>query len=178
MNPLDQLKDIHLPPEVGMWLPAYGWWILTVLVLSLFVASLIWLRNRYKVRLAKRQALVELSAINRDEDNWPQQLNRLLKRVAITYFPHTAIATLHDKAWAEFLAEQLPTKKRPAFLQEFLLLQGGLYRNNPDKLADFAQSTQQIGLWIKHAKPPKPIRAKGTSPTPVENAHGKGSEYV
>lgn len=176
MNPLDQLKDIHLPPEIGIWPPAYGWWILAMVIISLLVAGFMWLHKRHKTRLAKRQALVELSAIKKDEHDWPQQLNRLLKRLAITYFPQTVIAKLHDKAWAEFLAEQLPVKKRPAFMQQFLLLQNGLYRSAPDKLADFAQSTLQIRQWIKHAVPPKLIPAKYSSPTPRENIHG--SEHV
>ena len=27
-DPLAELRDIHLPPEIGWWPPAYGWWIL------------------------------------------------------------------------------------------------------------------------------------------------------
>jgi hypothetical protein len=176
MTPLEQLKDIHLPSEIGMWPPAYGWWILTVLVIIFLVSGFIWLRKRRTVRLAKRQALVELSAINDDEHHWPRQINRLLKRLAITYFPQTAIARLHDKAWAEFLAQQLPAKKRPAFLQQFVLLQRGLYRKNPDEPADFEQSTLQIRQWIKYAIPPKSIPSIDTSPALRDNEYR--SEHV
>ena len=31
MNPLDQLKDIYIPPEVDAWPPAYGWWLIAIL---------------------------------------------------------------------------------------------------------------------------------------------------
>ena len=164
MNPLDQLKDIHLPPEIGLWPPAYGWWILAALVLGMLVASCMWLGQRHRARLAKRQALVELSAIKENEKNWPQQLNLLLKRLAITYFPQATIATLHGKVWAEFLAEQLPAKKRPAFLQQFVLLQRGLYRNELNSPANFGQSTLLIRQWIKQAVPPKPLPSNDVSP--------------
>jgi len=176
MNPLDQLKDIHLPPEVGIWPPAYGWWILAMLGIIVLLGGFIWLAKRHTARAAKRQALVELSAITQDAQDWPQQLNRLLKRLAITYFPQTAIAKLHDKAWADFLAQQLSAKKRPAFLQAFLLLQRDLYRKRPDKPADFAQSTLQIRQWIKNAVPPKPLPSNSVSPTPHKNT--LGGEHV
>jgi hypothetical protein len=33
-DPLQQLRDIHLPPEPGWWPPAPGWWLLTLLALA------------------------------------------------------------------------------------------------------------------------------------------------
>ena len=40
-NPLQNLKDIHLPGAVSAWPPAPGWWILTFLLLAL-VTWIIW----------------------------------------------------------------------------------------------------------------------------------------
>jgi hypothetical protein len=176
MNPLDQLKDIQLPQEVGNWPPAYGWWILAVLVIGAVLASFILLSKRHRARLAKRQALAELDTITEQQQDWPQQLNRLLKRLAITYYPQTAIAILHDRAWAEFLSAQLPAKKRPVFLQAFLLLQQGLYRKNADKTADFEQSTLQVQLWIKHTIPPRSLSQQ--TPSPALRANEPGREHV
>jgi hypothetical protein len=176
MNPLEQLKDIHLPTEIGMWPPAYGWWIVAMLGIILLLSAFIWLRKHHSARLAKRQALIELSAITQDERDWPQQLNRLLKRLSLTYFPDAATAKLHGKAWSDFLASQLCPKKRAEFLQQFLLLQRALYRNTPDKPADFGQSTLQIRQWIKHAVPPKKQLSDHASPVPQQNA--QGAEHV
>ena len=41
------LKDIHLPPEIGIWPPAPGWWVLLILVLAVIGLS-IWLWRRYQ----------------------------------------------------------------------------------------------------------------------------------
>ena len=154
MNPLEQLKDIHLPPEVSNWPPAYGWWILALTILIVIVAIIIWLIKRYQARVIKRQALRELEQINADMNEWPLQLNSLLKKVSLSYFPNAKIASLYDASWSEFLAEQLPLSKREAFLENFQLLQSSLYQKSPSTRPDFAQSKNQIQQWIRYSLPP------------------------
>lgn len=154
MNPLEQLKDIHLPPEVSNWPPAYGWWILALSILLVIVAIIIWQFKRYQARVIKRQALRELEQINSDTTDWPLQLNSLLKKVSLSYFPNSRIANLYDESWSEFLAEQLPLSKREAFLENFQLLQSSLYQKSPSTRPDFTQSKNQIQLWIRSSLPP------------------------
>ena len=51
-NPLDQLRDIHLPEPISWWPPAPGWWILAVASCAL----LAWIL-KYLHQPLSRQAL-------------------------------------------------------------------------------------------------------------------------
>jgi hypothetical protein len=154
MTPLEQLKDIHLPPEVSNWPPAHGWWLLSIISLLVIVIIIVWQYKRYRIRRVKRQALRELSQISSNTTEWPLQMNSLLKRVSLSYFPNGQIAKLYNESWSEFLAEQLPLKKRTSFLQHFQLLQSSLYQKSPSTLVDFEQSMKSIQQWIKYSLPP------------------------
>ncbi|MFT5675621.1 MAG: hypothetical protein ACI808_001552 [Paraglaciecola sp.] len=154
MNPLEQLKDIHLSPEISNWPPAYGWWLLTLVSILIIVAIITWQFKRYQTRGVKRQALRELSQINSNTPEWPLQLNSLLKRVSLNYFPNSQIANLYNQSWSQFLAEQLPLNKRASFLQHFQLLQSSLYQKSPSTLPDFQLTTKSIQQWLKCSLPP------------------------
>ena len=154
MNPLEQLKDIHVPPEVSNWPPAYGWWLLAIISLLVIVTIITWQVKRYKARVIKRQALRELSQINSDSAEWPLQLNSLLKKVSLSSFPNARTANLYNESWSEFLAEQLPLNKRAPFLQHFQLLQSSLYQKAPATLPDFEEIKSHIQQWINCSLPP------------------------
>ena len=56
-NPLDQLRDIHLPEAIGWWPLAPGWWLLIILVcLGLITLARLFLRRR-QASAYRRQAL-------------------------------------------------------------------------------------------------------------------------
>lgn len=154
---LSQLQDIHLPAPVSNWPPAYGWWLIALLLLALLLASLWQWRVFRKKRLAKRQALALLSQLDANQPNWPGQLNQLLKRLALSYFPAEQVASHYQHHWLAFLQQQLPDKKQAAFSAVFSPLLKGLYQpaSTPP---DFAQTMQQSRLWIKHAIPAKANR--------------------
>ncbi|MCK5915700.1 MAG: DUF4381 domain-containing protein, partial [Deltaproteobacteria bacterium] len=71
-NPLANLKDIHLPPDPGWWPPAYGWWLIAILLLTITYFGL----NRWRQRQARlrpiKLALKELKELNL-EINDPDQ---------------------------------------------------------------------------------------------------------
>jgi len=56
-NPLDQLRDIHLPEAVSWWPLAPGWWLLMVLTCLLLVGLLICLYRRHQSNRYRRQAI-------------------------------------------------------------------------------------------------------------------------
>jgi hypothetical protein len=158
VNPLEQLKDIHLPAEVSSWPPAYGWWLLTIASLLVMFIVIFWQYKRYQACKAKRQALRELKKISMNTLEWPLQMNSLLKKVSLSYFPNGQIANLHNESWSEFLVKQLPQKKRDFFLQHFQLLQSALYQKSASTLPDFELTTQCIQHWIKYSLPPKKLQ--------------------
>lgn len=154
MNPLEQLRDIHLGEEISQWPPAYGWWILTALVLVMLGWLVLYLVRQRRQSLAKRQALVQLEKINADQLDWPQQVNSLLKRLAISYVQQHSVATLHTSRWVEFLSSQLPVKKRDTFVPVIEALQSSLYQKNAHQL-NFEDVILQTKIWIRHVRPSK-----------------------
>lgn len=115
---LAQLADIHLPAPVGLWPPAPGWWILALLLLALAVfAARKYLRYNRLHRVCNH-ALAELdrcyaqlaAATNAAEDNrklrYINEVNTVLRRVALVHFPQAASASLDGAAWVDFIREK------------------------------------------------------------------------
>ena len=109
MNPLDELRDIHLPNMPGIWPPAIGWWFLIIcasIVVSLIVfwAYNFWRNNRYR-----REALRELNQLLTDysrercASHYISRLQNLLKRIALTRYQRSDVANLTGEAWVAFL---------------------------------------------------------------------------
>lgn len=107
MRALDDLRDIHLPPEPGLWPPAFGWWLVAV-ALALLGAAL---ARRHWRRRPLRAALRELDAVaahwqrGSDPVRLARSLSKLLRRYALSRFPHAGIAGLTGRAWLDFLDE-------------------------------------------------------------------------
>lgn len=106
---LTQLRDIHIPPAIGWWPIAPGWYILIALSI-LLVASISFLIYRYyRNTRVRRHALSLLTHYQKkyaQEGHTQQssaQVSELLKRVALFYFPRKEVANLQGEAWITFL---------------------------------------------------------------------------
>jgi hypothetical protein len=102
------LRDIHLPEAVSWWPPAPGWWgLLGLIVLSLAVFYL--LRSWRKRRRLRNSAMLELRQIceafdqHHDDLRLIRELSVLLRRIVISYFPRTDVASLTGDEWLRFL---------------------------------------------------------------------------
>ncbi|GAA6185440.1 MULTISPECIES: DUF4381 domain-containing protein [Aliiglaciecola] len=165
MNPLDQLADIQLPQEVSIWPLAWGWWVSAILVLLILVSIIYGVRHYILHRRAKKAALLALSAIDLNQQNAISQINIVLKRAALSYFPQEQIASLHGQQWSAFLSSQLSAKQQQSFqheIQEFVDL---LYRDAPNKDVNKAALTAKT--WLQSALPPK---RKSNRPVLIEEA--------
>ena len=151
-NPLADLKDIHVPADLGWWPPAYGWWLLTLMILSLLGWLIFFSIKHYQQNLAKRQTLIEVSLIQQDSNSWPLELNSLLKRLVQTYQPQLAVQSLYGDKWLDFLTLALPTNKQTAFKEKMRLFQQALYQPHPATAVDFLASKALIIDWIKSAR--------------------------
>lgn len=117
---LAQLADIHLPAPVSLWPPAPGWWILGVLLLALLVLATMRLLARLRQQRIRRFALAELDRIYgeyRAAESAGQapeaarllfvnELNAVLRRVALWHYPDAGIASLGGRAWVDFIREK------------------------------------------------------------------------
>lgn len=110
-NPLDKLRDIHLPDQIDSFPSAPGWWLLLAIVL-ITAGYFIFKHYQYKkaIRLLK-PAKAELKKLR----SLPPQtinahsiatLSALLKRVCLIYFPNLEVASLSGQRWLKFLNQQ------------------------------------------------------------------------
>ncbi|MFN3843217.1 MAG: DUF4381 domain-containing protein [Rehaibacterium terrae] len=112
---LPPLRDIHLPPEPGLWPPAPGWWVLIALALIVVVALARRTLRAWRRRRRRRVLLTEFDATlaaARDAAEEAAALSSLLRRAARLRDP--AAAALAGEAWLRFLDGDDP---RRAFSQ-------------------------------------------------------------
>lgn len=108
------LEDIVLPDPVSWWPPAPGWWILAVLTVAVVVFGIVTWRRRYQSRAYQRQALKELQQFQNDyrqhQDlaRFSQDINSLLKRVAMVCAGRKQVSSLSGNAWLRFLKDSGP----------------------------------------------------------------------
>ena len=60
-DPLEQLRALHLPEEIGLWPPAPGWWLLGGLLAALATVTMLAIRARR--RSLRAHALRELEEL-------------------------------------------------------------------------------------------------------------------
>ncbi len=111
-NPLDKLRDIHLPEPIDAFPYAPGWWILLGILLVI-IGYFVYRRIQYyrAIRLLKpaKQELAQLASLTSNEINAASiaRLSALLKRVCLLYFDRHQIASLNGARWVEFLNQQM-----------------------------------------------------------------------
>ncbi|MFA5547783.1 MAG: DUF4381 family protein [Porticoccaceae bacterium] len=81
MNPLDQLRDIQLPPPPDGWPPAPGWWLLALAAIALILLARWWTRRRRRDHY-RRAALAELDALRARGEVPVATLLALIRRTA------------------------------------------------------------------------------------------------
>lgn len=102
MNPLTDLKPMHLPPEPGWWPLAPGWWLLVALAFAVLGVVIWTLVQRHRNRRYRREALVALADIERDGAS-PGQLVALVRRTALS----ATVTSSWPSAPTETLLERL-----------------------------------------------------------------------
>lgn len=112
MNPaaLDTLRDIHLPPEPGVWPPAPGWWIIA----AGLIGGLMLLRL-YRRRRPLRQALQAVNDLAKRHETdrngvaLVRGITATLRRYAKARFPGAGTEAMPPDAWLAFLASKSGT---------------------------------------------------------------------
>ncbi len=150
-DPLAELRDIHLPQDVGAWPPAPGWWLLALaLLLTCYFCWRWWLRRRRSVR---RYALIDLQKLEqsfhqkRDSISFVVGLSNLLRRVALASHPSQKVASLYGESWIEFLSTNL----KEDFRDEFRYLEKVTYepQSSFDQGVEPQRVAQAVRMWIR-----------------------------
>ncbi|WP_432822643.1 DUF4381 domain-containing protein [Trichloromonas sp.] len=104
------LRDIHLPLAPGLWPPAPGWWLLTLLLALLILGFYLLARRARRLRY-RRQALRQLAELEADRQLSPaallSALSALLRRAMLCAFDREECAGLTGEAWLRFLDRDL-----------------------------------------------------------------------
>jgi len=100
-----QLRDIHLPEQIGWWPLAYGWWMLIVIAVISLVALVVLLIRKRQSNLYRKFALTELGSHyaawqqNKDNALYLQSANNILKRCVLQNNDDPTIAKLSGQQW-------------------------------------------------------------------------------
>lgn len=150
-DPLAGLRDIHLPPDPGLWPLAPGGWLLVALVLAACAVAAWRYRHRRRLRLRAEARDAVDAAVARfrgggDAAVFLRELAELLRRVALARHGASA-AGLSGARWAAHLQRTAPAGCDPSV---WALLAAGRYAPAP-ALADAEAVARQCRRWAMHA---------------------------
>jgi len=142
-SPLNQLQDIHLPPETSIWPPAWPWWVLALIIIGgIAYAAYRWHKNRWR-----KQALTLLNAIDTESDKQHAIfcMNRLLKQIYINQYN-----TGHELSGMKWLYALDSKTPKPIFLPE---LEELAYAPDKSKIDMTPEQVQKAARkWIRSAQ--------------------------
>ena len=152
VNPLDQLRDIHLPEAIGWWPLAPGWWILIIggCVLLAWLSRLFY--RRYSTRLYRRQAQNQLRELQL-RGNSQQQLRalfELLKQTANSAYP---VIQPGSQNIMEFIRFMQRSCNKPIFESLNIDLNLALYSSDKQISHQSDELFEDASQWINRHLP-------------------------
>ena len=109
-DPLQHLRDVHLPQAPSWWPPAPGWWLLALLGLLIGAGLIYYLRSWLRLRAPFESALrihkhlrIALNNQTISVEDYLHRANGLLKRVFIHGQQDAYAASLSGQAWLQYL---------------------------------------------------------------------------
>ncbi|TFH72334.1 DUF4381 domain-containing protein [Gammaproteobacteria bacterium LSUCC0112] len=168
---LSELADIHMPGEVSYWPLAAGWWVLAALLLALAIYGAWRLQKRLTLQKRLNAATSELAnarqllkaAGESDMANrlvFVNNVNAVLRRVALLHLEHKAVAGLSGQAWVSLLRQHDKAGLLDAELAQ--VLAQGRFAPRCDVDADALE--RMAREWIKNLYLAKLDTASTTEP--------------
>ncbi|WP_105103990.1 DUF4381 domain-containing protein [Microbulbifer pacificus] len=150
---LAQLRDIHEPAPIGWWPLASGWWILAGAVIALVFTGILFalhLRQKRRRNLYRSEGVRLLQALNLGTPRAIEEINILLKRVAVVTYGRKATGPLTGQRWIRFLETSsevpMPEPARRAILEN--LYSGA--EGDQQSLKDFREFAID---WVRKHQP-------------------------
>ncbi len=150
-SPLDQLADIHLPTGVSWWPLAPGWWVLLALLIIAAIGAYLWRRRaaQNSYRIVAQHQLVGIYADYQQTQNaaaYLQALSLLLRRTALTAYPHSFNASIKGNEWLTWLDSVCPALNEKFSSDIGQLLLSSAYQKNPQ--IDVSRLQELSSQWI------------------------------
>ncbi len=160
MDPLAQLKDIHLPDQINNYPIAYGWWLLAALIIVICIWVIRTLIKKRQLEKTKKLAIKQIS----NNELQSSEILSVMKWAALRYFHRQKVANLFGEKLFAFYLERLPKKHHSVFSRVIERALVDQYK------ASHNSSTNEIKeatlLWLTHALPPnKKVIEENTSST-------------
>jgi hypothetical protein len=154
MDPLAELRDIHLPAPISEFPIAPGWWVLALAALLLLYFTIrwawkFWRSNQYR-RVGVKQLNEIFSQFQYDEDHkrYLSSYSSLLKRIALTVYPREKVASLTGEEWVAFLDQSYRNRGFSVGVGQVLMYGGYESETSFD-----AENLHKLGLeWVKRHK--------------------------
>lgn len=160
MNPIDvsqlPLRDIHLPPEIAWWPPAWGWWMLLALAVTAAVVAGFVYRRRFRERAAIRglKGVARALAKGAAPVTCIQRISMILRRFAMSIDETRTAAGLTGEAWLEFLDRRWPRDEFSAGIGRVLIY--GPYAPADRVGAGDVSALNSLCLdWVRAQRPPE-----------------------
>lgn len=154
MDPLAQLKDIHLPEPVGIWPLAWGWWLLlAVIIAAVALVFFFWrrhsARNRYRAAaLAELEREKNRFDQSQNTADYLQQASVILRRAAMSGSGRNYSASLKGEAWLQWLDQRWTNNPTPFSQGVGRALLTGPYEKMPE--ANIEDLHSLISQWLHH----------------------------
>jgi len=149
MDPLAQLKTIHLPESIHNYPIAPGWWLVAAIVLIIIIWVIVYFKKRHFINKAKKAAIQKISQQEQTEN----EIISTLKWAALQYFPRQQVASLFGDELQKFFTKTLAEEHKA----EFTELAQHAFTSQYKKHAETNNEPLKKAaiLWLTHALPLK-----------------------
>ncbi len=162
MDPLAELRNIHLPDPVSGFPSAPGWWLLVILICVGVFFLLRWLvrywrNNRYRrVGISQLNEIFKHFEFDEDQKQYLASFSELLKQLALTIYPRDAVASLTGEEWVAFLDRSADSKAFSMGAGQVLMY------STYEREANFdVQELHKLGLnWIRKHRREAPVAGR------------------
>lgn len=104
-----QLRDVHMPEQLGWWPLAYGWWVLIVCIVIAIISSIVCVVRHKRRNYYRKQALEQLQRCysdwqsQQDTVSYLQAVNAILKRSTLHIGGASTLVKLTGQRWVDGL---------------------------------------------------------------------------